>query len=52
MYTKQIQLPEKLLDYFLCSNKSNINQHIYIYIYIYIHTYIYIYIYTHIYICT
>ena len=47
MYTKQIQLPAKLLDYFLCSNKSNINQHIYIYIYIYIHAYIYIYIRMH-----
>ena len=33
---EQIELQAKLLNYFLGSNKSNINQYTYIYIYIYI----------------
>ena len=37
-----IELRAKLLDYFLRSNTSNINQ--YIYIYMYIHIYIQIYV--------
>ena len=45
---EHIELPAKLLDYFLRSNKININQYIYIYIYIYIYMYIYTYIYLYV----
>jgi len=45
---EQIELQAKLLNYFLGSNKSNINQ--YIDTDLYIHIYTYIYIYTFIYI--
>jgi len=47
---EHIELPAKLLEYFLRSNKSNLNQ---MYIYIYTYTYIYVYsIYIHIYVYT
>jgi len=39
---EHIELRAKILDYFLRSNKSNINQ---LYVCIYIHVYIYIYMY-------
>jgi len=32
---EHVQLPGKLLDYFLRSNESNINQYMYMYIYVY-----------------
>jgi len=44
---EQIELPAKLLDYFLLSNKGNINACIHTWIWIYIYIYICIYIYIH-----
>jgi len=35
MCIEQIELPAKLLDYFLWSNKSNINQYVYLHLYVY-----------------
>ena len=46
---EKIELQAKLLNYFLGSNKSNINQYTYMYIHIYI--YIFIHIYTYVYVC-
>ena len=45
--SEHIELPAKLLENFLRSNKSNINQYMYICIYVYMHIHVHIiYIYT------
>ena len=50
IHIEHIELPAKLLDYFLRRNKSNINQCVYVYICIYIYRYICMYIYINAYI--
>ena len=40
---EQIELQAKLLNYFLGSNKSNINQYICVFLYVYMHIYMDVY---------
>jgi len=49
-YIHILELPAKLLDYFLRSNKSNINQYIYVCVNVYI--YVCVYVHARVYICT